>query len=191
MEPSRLSKIINVNGIEIKPSELNNTKIDEKDILEIKKLLKKLKSKSVLMLFICFLFFFFLLFLSYYTLKNSNSFFNKELVLIITFIFSFILIFYFTGKRIYEINNYNYEKGQYGVVKSKYTLKSSSSENPIKHFYINVYFIDTNTSIRNVICNEEIYNSILENSKVLVISFDNKTSYAIKTNKNISPSDTI
>ncbi|WP_418223304.1 hypothetical protein [Clostridium isatidis] len=84
----------------------------------------------------------------------------------------------YISKQISNVIKYNCKKAQYGIVKNKYI-----SQDKFGKYFVNVLFSNENAYIREVVCiNKDIYYSLSEGNQILVISFDNKTAYAVTAN---------
>ncbi|WP_238883295.1 hypothetical protein [Clostridium sp. YIM B02551] len=184
MGSSRLSNILkdNNNNSKIKVSELQCVEINSIDINFVEELARKLTIKFSFHFIIAFLAFIFASYVLYDTIKTSTEKFNKEIIgfLLITLMFFWVLCFVL--KQILSTIDSICKKAQYGIVKSKYSLKSSAESSSQKKYYVAVLFPDTNAYIREVICTDKIYKNLEEGTPVLVISFDNKTAYAVPSN---------
>ena len=186
MNNSKLSNIYEKNNLnEIKVWELQYNNIDIHHIDFVNKFIKN-KNKNFIIQFISMLFFFSLvLFIFYVDLKINGKPLFKELIFMLVFLLSFIFILIHISKQIYYTSNFKYKKAQYGLIKTKYSLKGDSTKKSRK-YYINVMFPDTNTYIIRVVCSYKIYNSLNEGDNILVISFNNKIAYAVPVNNKTS-----
>jgi len=179
---SRLSNIFKDNNNGIKASELQCVQISSIDINSVKELARKLTMKFIFFFIIMFLASIFTSYGLYDIIKNSTEKFNKEIIFFLFIDLSFFWAIYYAFKQILSTMNSNYKKAQYGIVKSKYAMKTTAESSSEKDYYINAFFSDTNTHIRRVICTDKIYKSLEEGTPVLVVSFDNKSAYAVPTN---------
>lgn len=180
MNNSKLSKNHQSNSYtEIKVNELQCDYINNNESNAVQKLKKTLHKRFIIQ-FICVLFFcIFLAYLLYISLTSNATLFNTEVILVFIATVSFLGLLLYIGKQLLLTFKNSCEKVQHGLVKSKYVLTDYSNDNRNENFYINVIFPDTNTFVKNVICSKSIYNVLNEGNNVLVVSFDNKTAYAI------------
>lgn len=179
MGNSRLENIFKSSYKQLKPNILKTETVTPKDELLIKALGKSLGKSCIfnLMGLLLFLLGMVWCFIYVYIVTNSplDSFFYFLIVTILTMLYAKLIIF----KRFISIINNKYS-AQYGVVKSKYTLTTStSSTNKAKHYYISVNFPADNTYISKVFTDSKNYELFNEGSNVLVVTFDNKRVYSI------------
>ncbi|MDD7794506.1 hypothetical protein [Clostridium sp. 'White wine YQ'] len=180
MGSSRLSDILkDINNSKIKVSELQCDEINSIDINFVKELARKLTIKFSFHFIIVFLASIFATYVLYDTIRTSTEKFNKEIIGFFFIALMFFWVLCYVLKQILSTINSTCKKAQYGIVKNKYSLKSSAKSSSPKKYYIDVLFPDTNAYIREVICTDKIYKSLEEGTSVLVISFDNKTAYAV------------
>lgn len=167
------------NLTKIKVSNLKKDYLNPNDYLAIKNLSIILRKKYTKH-FIAILFFNIVIgFLFYDFIKSTPNLFNKEFLLMIITVISFLFVLFYITIQLCSTITSSYKKAQYGVVKTKFFRKVPTNNRVIKKYYANVVFKNTNTVIKNVNCSEDIYNSISEESTVLVVSFDNKTAHVI------------
>lgn len=179
MNNSRLENIFKSSYKQIKPNMLKSETVAAKDEQLIKTLGKSLSKYCIFNLVSLLLFLLGMVwcFIYVYIITKSpvDSFFYFLIVTILTILYAKLII---VKKFICIINNKYSAK--YGVVKSKYTLTTStSSTNKTKHYYINVNFPTDNTYISKVFTDCKTYEILNEGSNVLVVTFDNKRVYSI------------
>lgn len=165
------------NSTELKVSELLCVNINNSHKTAIMKIAKKLNKKYKRYFFI--LFFFFINFsLAIYNFIKINTIKFIIDIAFFSIIFLFLLtVLIYLSKQIIYTSKGKYKKAQYGIVKNKYI-----SQDKLKYF-VNVLFSNENAYIREVVCiNKNIYYSLSEGNQILVISFDNKTAYAVTVN---------
>ena len=169
---------------EITSKDLLYTEISPIDMISVKKLVKN----ELIRLYLLSITLLFFLILSFYLLYKStiltNTLLTEELALMLVIIISIFICLVYNFKKIYSFIYNSKPKAQYGIVQSKYTLKSEANADAIINYYINVNFDFNNTYIRKVKCTESIYNNLTVGSDVLVVSFNNKKTYATIPYKN-------
>lgn len=166
------------NSTELKVSELLCVNINNSHKTAIMKIAKKLNKKYKRYFFI--LFFFFINFsLAIYNFIKINTIKFTIDIAFFSIIFLFLLtVLIYLSKQIIYTSKGKYKKAQYGIVKNKYI-----SQDKFGKYFVNVLFSNENAYIREVVCiNKNIYYSLSEGNQILVISFDNKTAYAVTAN---------
>lgn len=96
----------------------------------------------------------------------------------------FFYIYFYTLRMLIVTKKRKYKRAQYGVVKRKYCRKNPGANSNRLVYYISVLFPMSQTYINDVCCSDNLYKTLSEGDSVLVISFDNKTIYAISSNSN-------
>lgn len=183
MSSSRLSKYYDTASKgEIKVYELQYNNIKDEDINNVKKLIRSLNKEFICHFFIVFLFTILALFMTYDSLKEEPFTITKDLIFMIAIVIALVLVLIYIARQIRSSRKLVYKKAQYGIVKNKYNLKVTAKSGSPKNYYIDATFSDTNTYIRRVLCTPKTYNILNEGGHVLVISFDNKKSYAVPCN---------
>ena len=182
MSSSKLSNFYNDNSKEeVKICNVECSDIRHEDINNVKALIKYLNKKHLTHSIIIFLFSLLALFMTYSTLKEEGITKESLFLIVMTLIFTWLLIH--VASQIRSSKNYSYKKAQYGIVKSKFEMKVTAKSTSNKEYYVNVSFPNTESYIRRVICTPKTYNILNEGGHVLVISFDNKKVYAVPCNE--------
>lgn len=178
---SNLEEIFENTYEQIKPNMLKKEIVSPRDEILIKDLGKSLVKSCVFNLIglLFFLLGLIWLFIYEYFVAHSpiDSYFYFSIVSIGTVFYANFIIL----KKLIAIvqNKYN---AQYGVVKSKYSLTTSTSgTNKATHYCVNVNFPFEKICISKVITSYENYIRFNDGSSILVISFDNKKAYSVFT----------
>lgn len=74
------------------------------------------------------------------------------------------------------------KKAQYGILKEKSIITERTDNGDKKYYHMDIEFPMNNTMIREVKTALRIYHDTKVGDKVLVVSFDGKESYAMKSN---------
>lgn len=164
---------------EIKACNLESDYVNPNDYLAIKNLSFELRRKFLFQFIITLIFNLLIGFLLYDFIKSNPNFLIKEFFLIIITFILFIILLFHIGNLLYSTRNASYKKTQYGVIKTKFFQKKTRNDRVIRHYYAHVIFPSSNTFIRKVNCSETVYNLISNGSKVLVVSFDNRTAHIV------------
>lgn len=173
---------------EIKAKELKNNMINDRDIDSIKDLAKALKIKHKLSVII----------LSYavfitgiISISNLVSLIESEITLNMDLVGAFVMlgVCIFLSYVLYDImrdikflKTSNPQKSQYGVVKEKYIITETNEGSTSTSYYVDILFEENNTFIKKVETSRIIYHSLKNRDAVLVVSFNGKNSYCLKTN---------